>query len=357
MAHIPVKGSGGGYDILIEPGLLQQGERLARDCDLAGRVVVGTTEVIARTHGRALAQQLPDAALVTMSDGEKHKSLETVAQLYSDLVAAGLDRQGTVLALGGGVACDTFGFAASTYLRGVRLVMAPTSLLAMVDASVGGKTGVDIAEGKNLVGTFARPAAVLIDTDVLETLPEREWRNGMAEVLKHGLLADAQLLDPALHSRNNAPALVSRAVQVKVDLVERDPYEQNVRAWLNLGHTFAHAIELVSKFCWSHGEAVGVGLVAAARLSHSIGLCSAALTDQVEACVARAGLPVRLGGMDAEAICAAMATDKKRRAGRVRFVLLRALHDVTLVDDVPMSAVVEVLNGMQGEPEQEERSC
>ena len=357
MARIPVKGSGGGYDIVIEAGLLQDGERLASDFGLAGRVAVGSTDVIASLHGRALAQQLPDAVLVTMPDGEKHKSLETVSQLYSDFVAAGLDRQGTVLALGGGVACDTFGYAATTYLRGVRLVMAPTSLLAMVDASVGGKTGVDIAEGKNLVGTFAQPAAVLIDSDLLETLPEKEWRNGMAEILKHGLLADAELLDPALHSRNNALALVARAVQVKVDLVQRDPFEKNVRAWLNLGHTFAHAIELVSDFRWSHGEAVGVGLVAAARLSHAIGLCSAALADQVEASVAGAGLPVRLGGMDAEAICAAMATDKKRRGGRVRFVLLRALHDVTLVDDVPMSAVVEVLNGMQKVPLREGRSC
>lgn len=357
MARIPVRGPGAGYDILIEPGLLQQGRRLAGDLGLAGRVALGTTDTIAGMHGRALAQRLPDAVLVTMPDGEVHKSLETVSRLYSDFVAAGLDRQGTVLALGGGVACDTFGFAATTYLRGVRLVMAPTSLLAMVDASVGGKTGVDIAEGKNLVGTFARPVAVLIDTDLLETLPEREWRHGMAEVIKHGLLADAELLDPALHSRDKAPALVKRAVQVKVDLVQRDPFERNVRAWLNLGHTFAHAIELVSEFRWPHGEAVGAGLVAAARLSHAIGLCSAALADQVEACVAGAGLPVRLGGMDAEAICAAMATDKKRRAGRVRFVLLRALHDVTLVDDVPMAAVVEVLNGMQGVPLQEDRSC
>ncbi|MCY3946470.1 MAG: 3-dehydroquinate synthase [Anaerolineaceae bacterium] len=357
MARIPVKGPGGGYDIVIEPGLLQDGERLAGKFGLARRVAVGTTDTIAGMHGHVLARRLPDAVLVTMPDGEKHKSLATVSQLYSDFVAAGLDRQGTVLALGGGVACDTFGFAATTYLRGVRLVMAPTSLLAMVDASVGGKTGVDIAEGKNLVGTFARPAAVLIDSEVLETLPEGEWRNGMAEVLKHGLLADAELLDPALHSRNNALALVARAVQVKVDLVQRDPFEQNVRAWLNLGHTFAHAIELVSDFHWSHGEAVGVGLVAAARLSHAIGLCSLALADQVEACVAGAGLPVRLGGMDAEAICAAMATDKKRRAGRVRFVLLRAIHDVTLVDDVPMAAVVEVLNGMQGIPLREGRPC
>lgn len=357
MARIAVSGPGGGYDVVIEAGLLQQRKRLTGEWQLAGRVAVGTTENVAVLAGAALARRLPDAALVTMPDGEANKSLATVAQLYSDFAAAGLDRQSTVLALGGGVACDTFGFAATTYLRGMRLVMAPTSLLAMVDASVGGKTGVDIAEGKNLVGTFARPAVVLIDTDALDSLPQKEWRNGMAEVLKHGILADAGLLDPALHGRERAAALVQRAVQVKVDLVEQDPFEHNVRAHLNLGHTFAHAIELVSDFRWSHGEAVGAGLVAAARLSHALGMCDAMLPDLVERSVAGAGLPVRLGGLDAEALCAAMVTDKKRRAGRVRFVLLRALHDVTLVDDVPMPAVVEVLNGMQGVTAREAKPC
>ena len=357
MARIQVSGPGGGYDILIEPGLLQQGERLVTECGLGGRVAVGTTDSIVELHGAALAGRLPDAALVTMPDGEAHKSLATVAQIYSDLVAAGLDRQSTVLALGGGVAGDVFGFAASTFLRGLRLVMAPTTLLSMVDASVGGKTGVDIAEGKNLVGAFARPAAVLVDTDVLATLPPREWRNGMAEVLKHGLLADEQLLDPALHCRERAAELVLRAVQVKVDIVQQDPLERGVRAHLNLGHTFAHAIELVTDFRWAHGEAVGFGLVAAARLSYALGMCTSSLVDEVERVVAAAGLPLRMGKLDAEAICAAMLTDKKRRAGHVRFVLLRALHDVTLVDDVPMTTVIEVLNGLQGNSGREELIC
>ena len=357
MARIQVSRPGGGYDILIEPGLLQQSGRLVTECGLGGRVAVGTTDSIAELHGAALARRLPDAALVTMPDGEVHKSLATVAKIYGDLVAAGLDRESTVLALGGGVAGDVFGFAASTFLRGLRLVMAPTSLLAMVDASVGGKTGVDIAEGKNLVGAFARPAAVLVDTDLLATLPPREWRNGMAEVLKHGLLADAQLLDPALHCRERAAELVRRAVQVKVEFVQQDPLERGVRAHLNLGHTFAHAIELVTRFRWAHGEAVGFGLVAAVRLSYALGMCALVLVDEVERVVANAGLPVRLGNVDAEAICAAMLTDKKRRSGRVRFVLLRALHDVTLVDDVPMTTVIDVLNGLQGDSGWEEQTC
>ena len=357
MAHIQVTWPGGGYGIHIEPGLLRQGERLAGEFGLGGRVAVGTTERIAALHGKALSARLPDAALLTMPDGEAHKTLATVARIYSGLVAAGIDRHGTLLAMGGGVAGDTFGFAAATYLRGVRLVMAPTTLLAMVDASVGGKTGVDIAEGKNLVGSFARPAAVLVDPEVLATLPQREWRNGMAEVLKHGLLADARLLDPALQRREDCSELLRRAVQVKVEIVQRDPLERGERAHLNLGHTFAHAIELVTDFGWAHGEAVGFGLVAAARLSHALGMCSAALADEVEGIVAGTGLPTRLRGEDAEAICAAMATDKKRRAGRVRFVLLRGMHDVTLVENVEMATVVEVLNGLQGSVEQEGVSC
>ena len=357
MARILVSWPGRGYDIVIEPGLLQQTRRLVTEFELDGRVAVGTTVRIAALHGAALAERLPNAALLTMPDGEEHKSLATVAQLYRELVAAGLDRHGTLVALGGGVACDVFGFAATTYLRGLRLVMAPTSLLAMVDASVGGKTGVDLAEGKNLVGTFAQPAAVLVDTDLLTTLPPGEWRNGMAEVLKHGLLADDSLLDPALHQRERAEELVCRAVQVKVDIVQQDPLERGIRAHLNLGHTFAHAIELVTNFRWSHGEAVGFGLVAAARLSHAVGLCAAALVDVVEDVVARSGLPIRLNGIDSEAICAAMATDKKRRSGRLRFVLLRALHDATLVDDVEMTTVIEVLDSLQGVARREDASC
>lgn len=349
MARIHVAGPGGGYGIHIEPGLLRQRERLVTEFGLGGRVALGTTERIATLHGAALAARLPDTTLLTMPDGEAHKTLATVARIYSELVAAGLDRHDTLLALGGGVAGDTFGFAASTYLRGLRLVMAPSTLLAMVDASVGGKTGVDIPEGKNLVGAFVQPAAVLVDTELLATLPQREWRNGMAEVLKHGLLADAQLLDPALHTRDRAAELVRRALQVKVDIVQQDPFERGRRAHLNLGHTFAHAIELVTAFRWAHGEAVGFGLVAAARLSHTLGMCPAALVDEVERVVAASGLPVRLGGVDAAAICAAMATDKKRRAGRVRFVLLRDFHDVTLVEDVPMPTVVAVLDDLQGD--------
>ena len=346
--RIRVDAPGGAYDIFIEPGLRQRIHARVTGFALGERIVVGTNPTLMSLYGQELAAGLPNAAVVTMPDGEQYKTLATTAQLYVDFVGEGLDRSGTVIALGGGVVGDTVGFAAATYMRGVRLVQMPTSLLAMVDSSVGGKVGVDIPEGKNLVGAFKQPAVVLIDTDVLDTLPEREWRCGMAELIKHGLLADPLLLDMAAHSQAEDRAeLVARAIQVKVDVVTEDPYERGIRAHLNLGHTFAHAIERVTHYGWLHGEAVGVGLVAAARLSYALGLADAALPGQVEAIVTTVGLPVRLGDLDAEELYAAMGTDKKWQAGKSRFVLLRGIGHAEIVNDVPKAAVIDMLEGMR----------
>lgn len=335
------------YDIVIERGLLRQRERLIETFGLGGRVAIVTNTTIAPLHGERLARLLPDAALVTMPDGEQHKTLATVSQLYSDLVNAKLDRGSTVVALGGGVVGDTAGFAAATYMRGVRLVQIPTTLLAMVDSSVGGKVGVDLPEGKNLIGAFKQPAAVLIDPDVLETLPEQEWRSGMAEVIKHGLLADPALLDVDLHTPERASELIRRAIQVKVDVVQVDPFEKGIRAHLNLGHTFAHAIERVTQYQWPHGEAVGVGLLAAAWLSYALSLCPGDLPEQVEDLLATTGLPRRLNGVDPAAIVAAMATDKKWQNGRSRFVLLRGVGQPDIIEGVAETAVLEVLRRLQ----------
>lgn len=343
--RIRVTAPGGDYDIVIESGLLAH----VADYLPPVRTVVVTNTVLAPLYGEALVNQLPDAVLVTIPEGEQHKTLETVASLYPEFVAAGLDRSGTVVALGGGVVGDTVGFAAATYMRGVRFVQIPTSLLAMVDSSVGGKVGVDLPQGKNLVGAFKQPDSVLIDPAVLNTLPEREWRCGMAEAVKHGFLADAEILAMA---RQTAPGqdmtdLVRRAVQVKVDVVQKDPYEQNIRAWLNLGHTFAHAVELVSGYAWPHGEAVGVGLVAAARLSYAVQLCDSGLAEEVEDLVHHIGLPTRLGDLDPEALYAAMGTDKKWQSGKSRFVLLKAVGAPTIVEGVPKSTVLHVLSTLK----------
>lgn len=335
------------YDIVIESGLLKQADRLVTEFGLGERVAVVTNTTLAPIYGEPLTAALPNASLVTMPDGEQYKTLAIVTQLYGDLVRARLDRSSTVVALGGGVVGDTAGFAAATYMRGVRLVQIPTTLLAMVDSSVGGKVGVDLPEGKNLVGAFKQPDAVLIDPDVITTLPPREWRNGMAEVIKHGLLADPLLLDTSLHTPQRAVELVRRAVQVKVDVVEQDPYEKGIRAHLNLGHTFAHAIEQVTQYRWPHGEAVGAGLLAAARLSYALAMCDPALPEEVEDLLAVTGLPRSLQGLDAEAIFAAMATDKKWQNGRSRFILLRGIGHPEIVENVTRTAVLDVLRQMQ----------
>lgn len=356
----------GEYDIHIQPGLLASLNQSAAQYGLDGRVAVVCSEVVAPLYGQALASRLPNAVLVVMPDGEAHKTLATVERLYYDFVSAGLDRSSTVVALGGGVTGDTVGFAAASYMRGVRLVQMPTTLLAMVDSSVGGKVGVDLPVGKNLVGAFKQPAAVLVDTDVLESLSERELRCGMAELLKHGLIGDPDLLSRALalhappnwldvHAANRRAYfsaladLLPAAVQVKIDVVQQDPFEQNVRAYLNLGHTFAHAIEQVSGYAWLHGEAVGAGLMAAAKLSLRLGLCSADVVDTVRQALRAVALPVRIGALDPQALWAAMSTDKKWRGGRSRFVLLEAVGRPRIVDGVAASDVLAVLEELCGE--------
>ncbi len=337
---------GGIYNILIGSGGLQTIYENAAgvSAETAPRVMVVTNTTLAPLYGQKLVDALPNAALVLMPDGEQYKTLATVNMLYAQFVRAGLDRNGVVFALGGGVVGDTAGFAAATYMRGVRLVQIPTSLLAMVDSSVGGKVGVDLPEGKNLVGAFKQPDMVMIDLDVLETLPDREWRNGMAEVIKHGLLADPTLLDR--ETRRDREEFIRRAIRVKVDVVQQDPYESDIRAHLNLGHTFGHAIEQVTGYAVPHGEAVGIGLMAAAALSYRLGFADASLPEMVNELLLNEGLPTGIGDLDPQAIYAAMATDKKWKNGRSRFVLLRDVGKPFIMEDVPMDDVLFILGQM-----------
>ena len=290
---------------------------------------------------------------------EIEDTFDIVRALYEGLLAAGLDRQGTIVALGGGVVGDVAGFVAASYLRGVDLVLCPTSLLAMVDASIGGKTGVDLPQGKNLVGAFKQPRAVVADVATLVTLPAAEFTAGLAEVAKHGLIADPLLwqrlmmeewhIDPRhLASdrllRADLQSLLVRAIRVKRDVIEEDPFEVGRRAVLNLGHTFAHAIEQVSGYAVRHGDAVAMGLVAAARLSAALEECSPSLPRLVEAVLARLGLPTHIPpALDPAALYAAMGSDKKKEAGRLRFILLHDIGDVFVRADVPPGAVLEVL--------------
>ena len=334
--------AGPGYDIWVQPGLLRQIDQFAHALGLDGQVFVVTNETVAPLYGRDLVGRLPHASLITLPDGEARKTLATVAGIYDELLKLGADRSATLIALGGGVIGDMAGYAAATYMRGIPLIQIPTTLLAMVDASVGGKVGVDLPQGKNLIGAFKQPRAVLIDTETLRSLPPMQWRCGMAEVIKHGLIARPSLLDPDRWQPEGAVDLVREAVQVKIDVVEADPYERGIRAHLNLGHTFGHAIERLTDYRLPHGEAVAIGIVRAARLSHNLGMIERDLVDEIVALLRRAGLPVDIK-LDPEQWYAAMSTDKKWRSGKSRFVLLEALGRAAIVEGLPKADVLAVL--------------
>ncbi|MCZ7543409.1 MAG: 3-dehydroquinate synthase [Anaerolineae bacterium] len=293
------------YDVLVGNGLLARMPALLAERGLpAARAVVVSNTTVGPLYGAALAEAL-GAPLLTIPDGEQHKTLATLGALCQGMLDAGMDRDSLVIAVGGGVVGDVAGFAAASYMRGVRVVQVPTSLLAMVDASVGGKTGVDLPGGKNMVGAFWQPALVVVDVAVLGTLPPVEVRCGLAEALKHGLIDD-----PALFARLETgqtaidAALLEQAIAVKARVVEADALEHGVRAHLNLGHTFAHAIETVSGYQWKHGEAVAVGLAGAARLSAALGLFAQALPARIEAALTRLGLRC------------AMPASTRRRSGK-----------------------------------------
>ncbi len=358
---LPVRHSGGGYDVVVGDGLLAEALTLA---GVDGPVAVITDSEVGPRHVDRLqkpsfSEKLGFYSVLTMPAGEQHKTLDTVRDLYDGLLAAGLDRTGTIVALGGGVVGDVAGFVAATYLRGVAFVLCPTSLLAMVDAGIGGKTGVDMPQGKNLVGAFQQPRAVLADVGTLATLPAAEFTSGLAEVAKHGLIADPLLwqrlmmeewhFDPRELAtdrlrRADLQSLLVRAIAVKRAVVEEDPYERGRRAVLNLGHTFGHAVEQVSGYTVRHGDAVAMGLAAAARLSARLEECSPSLPRLVEMVLARLGLPTHVPPtLDPAALFAAMRTDKKKQAGRLRFVLIHDIGDVFVRGDVAEGVVMEVL--------------
>ncbi len=339
MTRIPVREPEGIYDICIADTLLEQSGRLMQRRGLRpGPVAIVSNPEIAEhlaarlTTGLAAAGYEPTVCLVP--EGEQHKTLASIASLYDQFVAARIDRKSAVIALGGGVIGDMAGFAAATFLRGLPFVQVPTSLLAMVDSSVGGKTGVDLPQGKNLVGAFKQPRLVIIDPTVLASLPGTEVRAGLAEIIKHGILGHADLFcQLEEHGPTSIAQMVADAVRVKVRVVEEDPYEQGVRATLNLGHTFGHAIELVSGFKVRHGEGVALGLIASANMAVALERCSPQLAQRIAQVIERVGLPTAITGYSQEAVLNAMQTDKKRAGKTLRFIIPQALEDVAIIDD------------------------
>ena len=362
LQSLTVRSPDGSYPIWTGSGALAATGTLLRERGFeGGKVAILSNPDVEALHAAGLVEALRadgfDPQVITMPEGEQHKTLETVRALYSDLLAAGMDRGSPVLALGGGVVTDTAGFVAATYLRGVPYVVAPTTLLAMVDSSVGAKCGVDLPEGKNLIGAFKQPVGVLLDPDLLDTLPPAELRAGMAEVAKHAILGNENLFEILMRTPASPAAdWLAAAVQVKIDVVEEDPLEQGRRAILNFGHTFAHALEQVSQYMIRHGEAVAVGMMAATHLSVQAGLCSPSTAMRVRSLLTGLGLPVRVRDIDsapdlsgrAGELLAAMGTDKKRRGAVLRFVVLEDLQQLTVIpnpgDELVLAAWEHILN-------------
>ncbi len=348
MAELIVRGAEGAYPVIVAPGALAGALPAFVAARGFTRAAVVTNTTLAPLYGADLVARLPGGTLITVPDGEQHKTLDTLRAIYDHLLAAGADRATLIVGLGGGVIGDVAGFAAATFMRGVPFIQAPTSLLAMVDASIGGKVGVDLPQGKNLAGAFKDPLAVFADTDALATLPEIEWRCGMAEVLKAALIGDPPLLDDLPRDPvAGMDPVIARAIAVKIAVVNQDRLEHGPRAYLNLGHTFAHAIEQVSGYAWKHGQAVAVGMVAAARLAERRGVARAGLAGRVEVATAALGLPVSLAGLEPADLWDAMGHDKKWRDGAATFVLLEDIGRPVIARDVPRADVLAVLDGLR----------
>lgn len=351
------------YPVLVGPGLLDGiGEACAR-LGLGRRVAVVTQPPAAPYAARVRASLEAAGFVVTaleVPDGEAAKSLEQARVLWDAFLAAGLDRSAWVAAVGGGVVGDLAGFAAATYMRGLGLVQVPTTLLAQVDASVGGKVAVNHPAAKNLIGAFHQPRLVLVDPETLGTLPEREYRSGLAEVVKTGAALDAELfgrLETGVEAvRRRDPGvlegLIAACCADKATIVQQDEREESgLRMVLNYGHTVGHALETLGGYVtWRHGEAVAVGMVVAGRLSIRLGLADPAVATRQEALLGALGLPTDFAGPEPDEVVTVLRRDKKAREGRVPFVLLKALGRAEVCFDVPLALVREVLGELHSRP-------
>lgn len=336
------------YPIHIGPGVLDKLPEVLQGLGCTRALIVTNVTVGALYLKRVQSRLADDASEISvhaavLPDGECYKDLAHIEKILEGCVAAGLDRKSVIVALGGGVIGDMAGFAASMWMRGIRFVQVPTTLLSQVDSSVGGKTGVNLPAGKNLIGAFCQPKAVLIDPEVLKTLPAREVSCGVAEIIKYGFLGDAAFVAHLERDMEKLLALESDTVTevvahccaMKAEIVRRDETERGERAKLNLGHTFGHAIEKLSGYGkWLHGEAVGAGLVMSAVLSRRLGYLAVEDETRVRRLVAAAGLPVSVPGLSAREAYHAMQGDKKSENGQIRFVLMRSIGE-SVVQSVP----------------------
>ncbi|HEU4993283.1 MAG TPA: 3-dehydroquinate synthase [Gemmatimonadaceae bacterium] len=327
------------YPVTVAAGALDKLPEIVRASAPANRVAVITDSEVGARYGARVSSSLGGAEVLTIPAGEQHKTRDTWARLTDNLLGRGFVRDTTIVALGGGVVGDLAGFVAATYMRGIPFIQVPTTLLAMVDASVGGKTGVDTPVGKNLVGAFHQPAAVVIDPLVLETLPIEHLRGGFAEIVKHGVVADATYFERASSFVERWPlqssqaladltGIIHRSVEIKADIVARDERESGLRRVLNFGHTIGHAIEAATEFATLHGQAVAIGLVAEARLAERIGVATTGTARSIERACRAAGLPTSMPPIPVDTIIGFTRSDKKARAGRVEYALPRRIGEM-----------------------------
>jgi 3-dehydroquinate synthase len=359
VADISVKLRSESYTIRVEPGIIARAGTLLAGLQRTSKVAILTDDIVGPLHLAKLVESLKSAGIepivATIPAGEQHKTIITLLPVYDKFLGAKIERSTPVIALGGGVIGDMAGFVAATVLRGVPFAQVPTTLLAMVDASVGGKTGVDHATGKNLIGAFHQPIAVIIDPQVLTTLPPRELRGGLAECIKHEIIRDAEgfaRLEANIHRAISLDLeyltnLIAHNVAIKARVVEADPFEKGERAHLNFGHTFGHAIEGVSKFSYSHGESVALGMTAACDAAVRLGMLPDADRRRIVNVIAKAGLPTSGLKLATKDVVEAMTFDKKVRSGKVRFVLPERIGSVIIRDDVPIDTVTAAVDSLR----------
>jgi len=353
------------YSIWLEPDFTNLQKALLPLGVENKRLCIVSDDTVAGHYGAALKAALePCCAEVSMfvfPAGESSKTLDTVRKLYEHLILGKFDRKDMLVALGGGVVGDLTGFAAATYLRGIDFIQVPTTLLAQVDSSIGGKTGVDFDAYKNMVGAFHMPKLVYMNLGTLSSLSERQFSAGMAEIIKHGLIQDRAYFEWLMENYDSIMArnyeslrcMVSGSCQIKRHVVEEDPTEKGIRAWLNFGHTAGHAIEKLKDFKLYHGECVALGCVAAAWLSQKRGYITEKEFDQIQTAFVHYHLPVRVGGLKPEDILQATKLDKKMEAGKIKFVLLKQVGEAFVTKDIEDEELLEAIRFVEEETENE----
>ena len=352
MATIEVDLGDRSYPVIVEPGVVSRLPAMLESLAPSRRYFVITDQNVWRFHGNLLPRDDPRFSVLAIAPGERSKDGATLEKLWTHLLEGRVERSHVVVAFGGGVVGDIAGFAAATILRGIRLVQVPTTLLAQVDAAIGGKTGINHGHGKNLLGAFHQPSAVLADPLLLGTLPEPEFQSGMYEVIKYSLIEESELYGVLMagNRRSEGPlrSIIELCVRCKADVVSGDEREGGRRRILNFGHTLGHALEAAGEYgILTHGQAVGWGMLFAARLSQALGLCDGATAGAIESLVRSNGeLPALPGSVDR--LMELMRHDKKVRDGRMAFVLPTHIGKVVIRDDVPESAVRAQLEGLPG---------